>query len=135
MSSRLLPVAVLVVGIGLAILAAAALFERAFVAGGVIGVVAAVHLVIAAGLDRRSTTAAVAGGVLALVEIAAVAFGLWFILGIELGIGLDLGAAWFAPLNGYATVAAAGFIVAVDVALLRRAVLAVRAQAAVAILA
>jgi hypothetical protein len=135
MSSRLLPVAVLVVGIGLAILAAVALFERAFVAGGVIGVVAAVHLVIAAGLDRRSTTAAVAGGVLALVEIAAVAFGLWFILGIELGIGLDLGAAWFAPLNGYATVSAAGFIVAVDVALLRRAALAVRGQAAVAILA
>jgi len=135
MSSRLLPVAVLAVGIGLAVLAAVALFERAFVAGGVIGAVAAVHLVVAVGLDRRSTAAALAGGALALVEIAAVAFGLWFILGIELGIGLDLGAAWFAPLNGYTTIAAAAFIVLVDVALLRRAALAVHGQAAIAILA
>jgi hypothetical protein len=90
---------------------------------------------VAVGLDRRSTAAALAGGALALVEIAAVAFGLWFILGIELGIGLDLGAAWFAPLNGYTTIAAAAFIVVVDVALLRRAALAVHGQAAIAILA
>jgi hypothetical protein len=134
MSSRLLPAAVLALGLGFSALAIVALVDRAFVAAPVIGAVGVAHMALAAGLERRSTAAAIAGGALGLVEIATVAFGLWFILGIELGVGLDLTAAWFAPLNGYATVAASVAILAVDAALVRPAALAIRGGAAVAIL-
>jgi len=130
MSSRLLPAAVLAIGTGLAILATVAVAGGAFVAGSVIGAVAAGHVLLALGIAGQSSAAAIAGGVLGAVEIAAVAFGLWFILGIELGIGVDLGDAWFAPLNGYATIAAAAAILAVDAALVRGAVLGIRGRTA-----
>ena len=132
MSSRTLPVAVAGLGLFLAAGTVLAVVERAFVPAAVFGAVAVLHLAIAAGLARGSRAAAVGGGLLGLVEVLLVAVGLWFIVGIQTGIGVDFGDQWFAPLNGFGTIAVTAVIVTVAVGMVRRAVLAVRATTAVA---
>lgn len=131
MSSRALPIAVAGLGILLAAGAALAVVERAFVATAVFGGVAALHIAIAAGLARGSRAAAVAGGLLGLVEVLLVAVGMWFIVGIQTGIGVDFGDQWFAPLNGFGTIAVAAVIVTVALGMVRRAVNAIRGTAPV----
>ena len=131
MSSRTLPVAVAGLGLFLAAGAALAVVEGAFVPAAVLGAAAALHLVIAAGLARGSRAAAVGGGILGLVEVLMVAVGLWFIVGIQTGIGVDFGDQWFAPLNGFGTIAVAAGIVTIALGMGRRAVNAIRGTAPV----
>jgi hypothetical protein len=102
---RLAPAAASAVGLFLAVVAATALILHASQAAVVFGLLAVAHLGAAAG--SRSSSRLVAGasvalGALTLVLVLAIAA---FIAGIEAGVGLDLNAAWFAPLNGYATIA------------------------------
>ncbi len=134
MAHRALPAAVAGLGVFLALGAGLAVVVGAPVPAAVFGAAATLHLIVAAGLARDSATAAALGGLLGLLELALVGFGVWFIAGIELGLGhVDFGAQWFAPLNGYATVVVAAVITTVDVALVRRAILAIRGTAAVAV--
>ena len=134
MAHRALPAAVAGLGVFLALGAGLAVVAGAPVPAAVFGAAAVLHLIVTAGLARGSVAAAVLGGLLGLLELALVGFGVWFIAGIELGLGhVDFGAQWFAPLNGYATIAAAAVITIVDLALVRRAILAIRATAAVAV--
>jgi hypothetical protein len=134
MAHRALPAAVAGLGLFLALGAALALIAGAPVPASVFGALATVHLVVAAGLARGSVAAATVGGLLGLLELALVGFGVWFIAGIQLGLGrVDFGAQWFAPLNGYATVVVAAVITLVDFALVRRAIHVIRGTAAVAV--
>jgi len=134
MAHRALPAAVAGLGVFLALGAGLAVVAGAPVPAAVFGAAAVAHLTVAVGLARGSVAAAAAGGLLGLLELALVGFGVWFIAGIELGLGrVDFGAQWFAPLNGYATVVVAAIIGAVDIALVRRAILAIRGTAAVAV--
>jgi hypothetical protein len=128
MSSRMLPLAVLGIGVFLAAGATLAVIEHAATPGLVFAALALVHVAVAAGLSRSSRAAAIVGGILGVVELIAVAIVLSFIVGIEIGIGLDLGDQWFAPLNGYATLVVAAVIVLVAGGLVRRAVRAIGAS-------
>jgi hypothetical protein len=130
MSTRMLPVAVLGIGVFLAAGATLAVIEHAATPGVVFAAPAFAHVAVAAGLTRSSRAAAVVGGVLGVVELIAVAIVLSFIVGIEIGIGVDLGDQWFAPLNGYGTLVVAAVIVLVAAGLVRRAVRAIGAVAA-----
>ncbi len=133
MRSRLLPAAVAALGIFLAAAAALAAVEAAVVPAAVFALPAAAHLGIAAHLVRggSSVLVGVAGVAVGLVDLALVVAGMWFILGIETGIGLDLGVPWFAPLNGYATIAVAGAIGAVALALVANGLAGLRSVLAV----
>jgi hypothetical protein len=133
MPSRSLPAAVAGLGLFLAAAALLAVVERAFVPSAVFAAAAAAHLGIAAGLVRGRPTVfvAAAGVALGLIDLVLVAAGMAFIVGIESAIGVDLGALWFAPLNGYATIAVAGAIAAVALSLVAAGVTALRSQLAV----
>ena len=134
MAHRALPAAVAGLGLFLALGAALALVAGAAVPASVFGALAVLHLVVPAGLAHESVAAATLGGLLGLLELALVGFGVWFIAGIQLGLGrVDFGAQWFAPLNGYATVVVAAVITVVDLALVRRAIHVIRGTAAVAV--
>jgi hypothetical protein len=133
MAHRALPVAVAGIGLFLALGAGLAVVAGATLPAVVFGAFAVVHLLVAGGLARGSVAVAAVGGLLGLLELALVGAGVWFIAGIELGLGrVDFGAQWFAPLNGYATIAVAAAITAVDLALVRRAIQGLRGTAAVA---
>ena len=133
MTRPVLPVAVVIVGAFLGLAAVAAIAAGAAVPAAVFAALAVAHLVVAIGLGRASLPITLAGGVLGISELALLGIGAWFIGGIEAGIGVDLGAAWFAPLNGYATIAVAVLIASVALGLVRAAIRSGRAAAAVAI--
>jgi hypothetical protein len=106
-------------GLGSFLLAAAALAtsERATAPAAVFAVLGALHVAAGVGLAAGSRPLAVLGAVVGLADLALVGAGMAFILGIEAGIGFDLGVRWFAPLNGYATIAAAAVIATVALGL------------------
>ena len=131
MRTRFLPAAAAGLGLFLAAAAGLALVERASTPAAVFGGAAAAHLAIAAGLAARSRAAAVAGAAVGLLDLALVVVGMAFIVGIEAGIGIDLNDRWFAPLNGYATIAVAAVIGAIAVGLLVRGLSAIRAELAI----
>jgi hypothetical protein len=118
-------------GLGLFLLAGSALavFEHAPVPAAVFGAAGLIHLGLAAGLARGSGPAAIIGAVVGVADLALVAAGLAFVVGIETGIGVDLADPWFAPLNGYATIVVALAIAAVAVSLVSAGVEIVRAAA------
>ncbi len=130
MRSRLLPAAVAALGSFLAAAAVLAIAETAVVPAAVFAVGAAAHLAIAARLVRRGTSVlvALAGVAVGLIDLVLVVAGLAFIVGIETGIGVDLGVLWFAPLNGYGTTAVAGAIGAVALALVANGVAGLRSE-------
>jgi hypothetical protein len=120
-----LTAAVAGVGLLLAAAAALALAAGALQPAAVFGALAVAHVLVALGA-RRSIAVAALGGLVGLLEIALVAVGFVFILGVELGIGrVDLGDAWFAPLNGYAVIAVATAIVVVALGLVAQAARAI----------
>jgi hypothetical protein len=133
MRSRLLPAAVAALGSFLAAAAVLAAVDAALVPAAVFAVAAAAHLGIAARLvsGGPSVLVAVAGVAVGLIDLALVVAGMSFIVGIETGIGLDLGVLWFAPLNGYATIAVAGAIGAAALALVANGLVALRSVLAV----
>jgi hypothetical protein len=113
------------VGIFLAAAALVAAVNRAPLPAAVFGGLALAHVLVAV-RGRESRLVAICGGLLGLAEIALVAIGLWFIVGIELGLGrVDLGDAWFAPLNGYGALAVAAAIVGIAAGMVRQAVVGV----------
>jgi hypothetical protein len=115
----------LVAGAVLAVAAGATVAALSFASAG------ALHLAAAGGAAVRSRRAIVAGGFLGLADLALIALGVWFILGIQIGLGaVDLGVAWFAPLNGYGTVAVAGAIAVVAGAMVAAGVREARAGGA-----
>lgn len=118
-------------GLGLFLLAGAALAvaEHALVPAAVFGAGGLIHLGLAAGLARGSGPVAIAGTVVGLADLALLAAGLAFIVGIETGIGVDLGDLWFAPLNGYATIVVAFGIAAVAASLVHAGIRVVRSAA------
>jgi hypothetical protein len=119
-------------GVGVFLLAGAvlAIAERAAVPAAVFAAAGLVHVALAAGLARGSAGAAIAGAAVGLADLALVGVGMAFIVGIETGIGVDLADRWFAPLNGYATIAVAVGIAIVAVSLVRAGIDAVRTAAA-----
>lgn len=102
-------------GLGSFLLAGAALAaaERAVAPALVFVVLGGFHVAVGVGLAARSRPLAVVGLALGFADLALVAVGMTFILGIETAIGVDLGARWFAPLNGYATIAVATAVVTI----------------------
>jgi len=128
MRVSLLPALIAGLGAFLAATAALAVAEHATTAATVFGLAGGLHLAIAAGLIRGSRTAAVVGAIVGLVDLALVATGLAFIVGIEAGVGLDLGTNWFAPLNGYATIIVAIAIAAAAAAMVATGLRAVRSR-------
>lgn len=115
-------------GVGSFLLAAAALaaLERAPAPAVVFAVAGVLHVVVGVGLAAGSRPISIVGGLLGLADLALVGAGMTFILGIELGIGVDLDARWFAPLNGYATIAVAVAIASIALALVAAGAGAVR---------
>lgn len=122
MPDRSLPAAVAGLGLFLVAATVAAVAARAFTPAAVFGMLALVHLGVAAGLAGGSRSAAIVGAAAGALDLALVAIGMAFIVGIETGIGVDLGALWFAPLNGYATIAVSVAIGAVALAMVGRGV-------------
>ena len=117
MTLRLVPAAASAVGLFLVIAAAAAFTQRAPQPALVFGALGIAHLAVAIGVAARSRLATAFGVGLGAITGLLVAAGLWFIAGIEAGIGVDLGVAWFAPLNGYATIAVAAALIAASLVL------------------
>ena len=105
MTTRLVPAAASAVGLFLLVAGAAAVVEHAPQPGIVFGALGLANLAIGIAVSRGSRLAAGIGAVIGVVTGALVIVGLAFIVGIEAGIGFDLNVAWFAPLNGYATIA------------------------------
>ncbi len=110
MINRLVPAVATAVGLFLLVAAVAAAVAHASVPAVAFGALGLVHLAVAFGVGAGSRLAVAAGVVVGAINLALLGFGIWFIAGIETGIGVDLGAAWFAPLNGYATIVVAALL-------------------------
>ena len=137
MTTRLVPAAASAVGLFLLVAATAAVVEHAPQPGIVFGALGLAHLAIGVAVARGSRLAAGVGAVIGAVTGTLVIVGLAFIVGIEAGIGFDLTVAWFAPLNGYATIAvstsllvASFILVSGGIAAVRKATAATAAPAA-----
>jgi hypothetical protein len=111
-SNRLVPAAASAVGLFLLVAAAVAAVQHAMQPAVVFGALGLAHLGVAFGIASGSRVAAGLGTVVGVVTAVLVAVGLVFIAGIEAGVGVDLNVAWFAPLNGYATIAVAAALLA-----------------------
>jgi hypothetical protein len=116
-SNRLVPAAASAVGLFLVVAAAAASVQHAPQPAVVFGALGLAHLGVAFGISSGSRVAAGLGAIVGVVTAALVAVGLAFIIGIEAGVGVDLNVAWFAPLNGYATIAVATALIAASLLL------------------
>jgi hypothetical protein len=116
-SNRLVPAAASTVGLFLVVAAAVAFVQHASQPAAVFGALGLTHIGVASGVASGSRVAAGLGAVLGVVTAALVAVGLVFIAGIEAGVGVDLNVAWFAPLNGYATIAVATALIAASLLL------------------
>lgn len=126
MTTRLVPAAASAVGLFLLVAAAAAVVEHAPQPGIVFGALGLAHLAVGVAVSRGSRLAAGVGAVIGAVTGTLVIVGLAFIVGIEAGIGVDLNVAWFAPLNGYATIAVGTSLLVASFILIRGGVAAVR---------
>jgi hypothetical protein len=111
-SNRLAAAAAAALGLFLVAGAAAAAIQHAPQPAIVFGALGLAHLAVAVGNPSRSRLAAWLGILIGVITIGLVSVGLIFIAGVEAGIGIDLNVAWFAPLNGYATIAVAIAILA-----------------------
>jgi hypothetical protein len=82
------------------------------------------HLVAALGLRSGSAAALVLAAVLGLVGLIAATSVIVFIVAMNLseGRGIDLGATWFAPLNGVATALVYAVLAVANVAMIATAV-------------
>jgi hypothetical protein len=115
--NRLVPAATSAVGLFLVLAAVVAALQNAPQPAAVFGALGLAHIGVAFGIASGSRFAAAAGVLVGTVTAALVAAGIAFIVGIESGIGFDLNVAWFAPLNGYATIAVATALIAASVLL------------------
>ena len=132
MTNRLAPAAASAVGLFLVVAAIAAAAQRAPQPAVVFGALGLAHLGVAYGVASRSRLAAGLGAVVGTVTAALVAVGMLFIIGIEAGIGFDLDVAWYAPLNGYATIAVAAALVTASLVLVVGGIRSVRGGTAAA---
>ena len=126
MIERLVPAATSAVGLFLVLAAAVAALQNAPQPALVFGVLGLAHIGVAFGIASGSRLAAGLGILVGTVTAALVAAGIAFIVGIESGIGFDLNVAWFAPLNGYATIAVATAILAASALLVVGGIRAIR---------
>jgi hypothetical protein len=109
---RLVPAATSAVGSFLVLAALVAALQHAPQPAALFGALGLAHIGVAVGIASGSRLAAGLGVLVGTVTAALVAAGIVFIVGIESGIGFDLSVAWFAPLNGYATIAVATALIA-----------------------
>jgi hypothetical protein len=116
-TNRLVPAAAFAVGVFLVVAAGVAALQNAPQPALVFGALGLTHLGVAFGIATGSRLAAGLGAVVGTVTAALVAVGIAFIVGIEAGVGVDLNVAWFAPLNGYATITVAAALIAASVLL------------------
>jgi len=130
--NRLVPAAASAVGIFLVVAAIAAATQRAPQPAVVFGALGLAHLAVAYGTASGSRLAAGLGAVVGSVTAALVAAVILFIIGIEAGVGFDLNVAWFAPLNGYATIAVAAALVTASLLLVVGGIRSVRGSSALA---
>ena len=103
MSSRSFTAAVLGAGLFLGLAATVAAASGAAAPAVVFGALALGHG-LAAIPAHRSRLVRVVRVVVGVVELVGIGVAAWFIAGIVTAESIDLTAAWFAPLNGYATV-------------------------------
>ena len=91
----------------------------------------AVHLFAAWGTRSGITVALVLDAILAIGGLVGATFIVVFIEGMNLSLGrsFDLGATWFSPLNGWATLLVFGGLVVADLLVLAGAVQAVGRRA------
>ena len=130
MIKRLVPAAASAVGLFLLLAAAFAALQHAPQPALVFGALGIAHVAVAVAVSRGSRLAAGIGAMIGAATGALVIAGLAFIVGIEAGIGVDLNVAWFAPLNGYATIAVAATLITTSVVLLGGGIDALRQSSA-----
>jgi hypothetical protein len=129
-TNRLVPAAASAVGLFLLTAAVVASIQHAPQPAAVFGALGMAHIGIAFGISSGSRLAAGIGVLVGALTLALVVVGLVFIAGIEAGVGIDLNVAWFAPLNGYATIAVAAALIAASLALVVGGLRGVRGAAA-----
>lgn len=132
MTNRLVPAAGFAVGMFLVVAAGVAALQNAPQPSLVFGALGLTHLGVAFGIASGSRLAAGLGAIVGTVTAALVAVGIAFIVGIEAGVGVDLNVAWFAPLNGYATIAVAAALIVASVLLVVGGIRGVRRGATAA---
>jgi hypothetical protein len=123
---RLVPAAASAVGLFLLLAAAVAALQHAPQPALVFGALGTADVAVAVAVRRGSRLAAGIGALIGAATGALVIAGLAFIVGIEAGIGVDLNVAWFAPLNGYATIAVAVALLSASVVLVGGGVASLR---------